>query len=62
MISADKRINVRSNNSDKSLSMWCILSSVSTKSDLHLGLLNVSISNPELDVKSLQIEFAADGD
>lgn len=62
MISADKRINDGSGNSDKSSSTRGILSSVSTESVLCLGLLDVFISNPELDIKSLLIEFAADED
>lgn len=62
MISAAKRINDRSKNSDKSSSTRGTLSSVSTESVLCLGLPDVFISNLELDIKSPLIEFAVDED
>lgn len=62
MISVDKRVNVRSGNSDKSSLTRGILSSASKEPDLCLGLLEVFVSNPELDIKSPLIEFSADED
>jgi len=62
MTSADKRINDRSENSDKSSTTRGILRSVSTESVLCLGLPDVSLSNLKLDRKSPLIEFAADED
>lgn len=60
MISTDKRISDRSENSDKSSPTRGILSSVSTV--LRLGLPDVFICNLELDIKSSLTEFAADED
>lgn len=61
MMSAEKKINDRSENWDKS-STRGILSSVSTEPVLCLRLPYIFISNPELDIKLPQTEFAADED